>query len=139
MKVEYKGGQDFPIVITFGNFANRCAHAMDAEDAAKLISQLNKAIMIDRARKNGCCKDCGHGEFIELCGGEKKLRCWCEPSVCDHAFCISSTEAEAYTCENFINKDELEEERREARRGEIKELKERLKRLEEEENNDNGH
>jgi hypothetical protein len=129
MEVEYIKGRDYPIVINFSHNSI----AINAEDAAKLIGQLNKAIMADRAYKNGCCKDCGHGQFFELLGGEKKLRCWCEPSVCDHAFCISAIEAEVHTCENFITKDELEEERKEAIKGEIKELKERLKRLEEEE------
>lgn len=79
--------------------------------------------------KDRVCTGCAYcNRFTDLSGNEL-MRCWKEPSVCDHPFVQSIIEAKEYGCENHRTPKEYESEKYEEAKNEYRSLKLQIARL----------
>jgi hypothetical protein len=76
------------------------------------------------------CTNCAFCQRFENFG-EKRMRCWQEPGVCDHAFTQTIEEGENYVCDEHRFQDERDAELYEEAFIEYRDHKNAIKKLEE--------
>ena len=81
-------------------------------------------------RKCSNCAFCQRFKYFSKDDYEM-MRCWMEPSVCDHAFCQTMEEAENYVCDEHRFLEEREKELFEEAKSKYFDYKLAISRLEE--------
>ena len=82
-------------------------------------------------RKCSNCAFCQRFKYTQKDDYEM-MRCWMEPSVCDHAFCQTMVEAENYVCDEHRFPEEMEKELFEEAKSKYLDYKLAIRRMEEE-------